>query len=798
MSSFGFLETFGRDLRYALRTIRKNPAFAVTAVLTLALGIGANTAIFTVVHAVLLKPLAYPDSERLVRITGGATAARFEAIRQARSFTGAGAANVFTESVTLSGADEPELLKGVRVSANFLGILGVAPLHGRGFLAEEESPGPQVAIISAELWQRRFGGDPRIVGGTATLGAAPCTIVGVLPAGFQFPFPGVDVWRPWQPDTIPDQARLNSPMLSVFGRLKSGVNLEQASAEVAVINRQYALAHPGKLDAKPNSAERVTPLKDSLVRNVRSILWMLFGAVGFVLIIACANVASLLLARATSRSREFAVRAALGAGRGRLAGQLLAESLLLAFAGGALGVLLATWSLGGIARLPGLELPRMGEIYLDGTVLAFAVAVSAATSLLFGLAPSLSASHLDLAAAMRAGADSRWPKRLALWLSPRGLLVVGQVALSIVLLIGAALLIESLARLRRVDPGFQAENLLTMQIALPQARYEELVRRVESIPGVRGAAVTLTLPMTGFAGTPVQGAGQPLLKLNERLIAILQSVTPGYFHTLGIPVKRGRDFAAQDALTAPPVAIINESLARRFWPAYPNGEDPVGRYVLAGANPEPLQIVGIVADVRQAGLANDAGPGVYRPRAQTPPMSAMFAVRTEGDPLRFVNAIRSQVMAIDRHQAITAVKTMEDVVDASEAQRRSIMILLGLFAGAGLLLAMVGIYGMVAYSVARRTKEVGIRRALGAQEGDILRLVLGQGLSLALAGAALGVGGALALTRLLTRLLFQVSATDPSIFAGITLLLILVTLAASYIPARRASRIDPTAALRAE
>jgi predicted permease len=370
------------------------------------------------------------------------------------------------------------------------------------------------------------------------------------------------------------------------------------------------------------------------------------------------------------------------------------------------------------------------------------------------------------------------------------------VALSIVLLIGAALLMESLARLRQVDPGFRAENLLTMQIALPPARHEELVRRVESVPGVRSAAVTLTLPMTGFAGTPVQVAGKPLLKLNERPIAILQSVTPGYFRTLGIPFRRGRDFAAQDASTAPQVAIINEGLARRFWPSYPNGEDPTGRYVLAGANPEPLQIVGIVADVRQAGLANDAGMGVYRPRAQTPPMSAMFAVRTEGDPLKFVNAIRSQVAAIDLHQTITAVKTMEEIVAASEGQRRSIMILLGLFAGAGLLLALVGMYGLIAYSVAQRTKEMGIRRALGAQQADVLRLVLGQGLRLTLAGAGLGIAGALALTRVLKGLLFGVSATDPSTFAGITLLLVLVALAASYIPAHRATLIDPAAALR--
>jgi predicted permease len=402
---------------------------------------------------------------------------------------------------------------------------------------------------------------------------------------------------------------------------------------------------------------------------------------------------------------------------------------------------------------------------------------------------------------MKAGGEAtgvRRPKRLFAWMNPRSVLVVGQVALSIVLLIGAALLVESLARLRRVDPGFDADNLLTMRIALPQARHQELVERVESIPGVRSAAVTLTLPMTGFAGTPVQPAAEPPAKLNERPIAILQSVTPGYFRTLGIPLRRGRDFGAQDNESAQAVAIVNERLARQFWPSYPDGEDPVGQSILAGASPEPLEIVGIVADVRQAGLAGDAGMGVYRPRAQTPPMSSMFAVRTMGDPLKFVNAIRAQVAAIDLHQTITAVRTMNDIVEDSEGQRRSVLILLGMFAGTGLLLAVVGVYGVISYSVLQRSQEVGIRRALGAQSRDILRLVLGQGLGLMLAGATLGIFAAAALTRLMESLLFQISATDPLTFAAVTLLLFLAGMTASYIPARRATRFEPTEALRGE
>jgi putative ABC transport system permease protein len=810
MSHTNFLDAVNRDLRYGLREIRNHPGFAVSSVLILALAIGANTAIFTVVNAVLLKPLSYQEPDRLVRISGGATSVRFEAIRHAQSFTGAAAFSVFTETATLSTAEGPEALKGARVSTNFLTVLGIAPLLGRSFLPDEEQPGPQVAMISEELWRRRFGADPQLAGKSARLGAAPCTIVGILPAGFQFPFPDVEVWRPWQPATVPLQSRINSPILNVFARLKPGIGLNQATAELAIVNRQYARTHPGMLDAKPNHPDFVTPMKDQLVRNIRSILWMLFGAVGFVLIIACANVASLLLARATSRSREFAVRAALGATRARIVRQLLTESLALAAVGGALGVLLAHWVLQGIMLMPGLDLPRKGEIHLDGAALGFAVALSTLTSLLFGLAPAFNASRLDVLSAIKANSEIAgvWSKRVAARLNPRGLLVIGQVALSIVLLIGAALLLQSLAHLRRVDPGFQPSHLLTMQIAPTPSRYdttaksfaffEELVERIESIPGVRSAAITLTLPMTGFAGSPIHVVGRPLLKLNERPIATVQNVTPGYFRTMGIELKRGRDFTRQDSMVAPGVAIISERLARQFWPAYPQGEDPVGHFVLAGASPDMLQITGIVADVRQASLADEGWPAIYRPRAQTIPLSAMVAVRTNGDPMKFVKAIRHEVMAIDPDQAISAVKSMEDVVDSSEGQRRSIVILLGSFAGTGLLLTVVGIYGVIACSMAQRTREIGIRGALGAQRSDILRLVLRQGLVLTLVGAAFGIGGAAALTRILTSLLFGMSATDPLTFAGVALLLIIVALAASYIPADRAARIDPAAALRAD
>src|SRR5579863_2735141 len=806
MSGMAHLESVGQDLLYALRTMRKNRVFTATAVLTLALGIGGNTAMFTVIRSVLLKPLAYPDPDRVVQISGGATSVRFEQIRaEARSYADVGAYRGGLQNITLSGGAEPEVLKGASVSANFLSILEVEPLLGRSFRPEEDSAaGPRVAMISAELWRRRFDGDQGILGKTATLAATPYTIVGVLPTGFQFPFPDADVWIARPTESI----NTLSPVLAVFGRLNPGVDLKQATAELAVLNQHYRTAHPGMLDGKPNTVEQVTPLRDRLVASVRFLLWMLFGAVAFVLLIACANVASLLLARAASRSREFAVRAAIGASRGRLIRQLLAESVVLAVAGGALGVLLARWSLIGIAHMSALDLPRAGEIQLDGLVLGFAVLLSIGTGVLFGLVPSLGASRPDLAAVLRASgeaAGSTGKKRVALGISARGALVIGQVALSMVLLIGAALLMQSLARLYGVSPGFNPSHLLALRISLPPSRYDtgqkqaaffdELARRVQVLPGVRSAAATWTLPFMGFARTPVQLANQPPQPLNQRPLALIQDVTPAYFRTLEIPLKRGREFSERDDAGAPPAAIITESLARVLWPAYPNGLDPVGQRILVGSKADPVEIVGVVADIHQA-LEVDPWPGVFRPFDQNPFAASSFAVRTAGDPLQFVHAVSDQVRAIDPDQPASEFKTMEDLMEAEGGQRRVILTLLGCFAGAALLLAVIGIYGVIAYSVAQRTQEVGIRRALGARHEDILRLVIGQGVALTLAGVALGIGGALALTRVMASLLFQTSTTDPAAFAGIAILFVIVALVASYIPARRATRIDPMSALR--
>jgi putative ABC transport system permease protein len=813
MRNIGALQNVMQDLVYAMRTMRRNPVFITTAILTLALSIGGNTAMFTVIHAVLLKPLPYQGSDRLVHISGGATPTRFAEMRTgARPFAELGA-YTGQESLTFS-ASEPEVLRGVHVSASFLQILGVDPMRGRGFHSEEDSPGGiPVAMISTELWQRRFAGDPQIIGKTASLGAVPYTIIGVLPPRFQFPFPGIDVWMtaPSEWAAFAPKSRALSPFLTVFGRLNPGVSLKEANAQLKVLRRQYAMAHPAMLDAKPKTPVEVTPMKDELVADVRSMLWMLFGAVGFVLMIACANVANLLLTRATAREREFAVRSALGAARTRLIGQLLAESTLLSVCGGALGILLAALSLRAIPTITALELPRMTEIRMDWMVLGFAAALSIATGLIFGLAPSLGASRPDLMHVLRASGEAGGKgasRNILAVLNVHSLLSVGQIALSIVLLIGAALLIESVAYLRNVQVGFNPVNLLTVSVNLPPSRYDtdqkiatffdELARHVGSLPGVRGAAVAMSVPMMSYPGTPVQDAAKPQLKLNERLIAKIFPITPGYFHTLEIPLKRGREFSDRDTKDGQRVAIVDENLARRFWPAYPAGLDPVGqRLLIGGVNAKPAEIVGIVADIHQnLDSQRDWQESVYVSFAQTPNPSAILAVRTAGAPLTFSRAVREQVRMLDQNQPVGVAQTMEDRVDAQVGQRRLLVALLGSFALVALLLALIGIYGVLAYSVAQRIQEVGIRRALGAQEADILRLITGQGVVLALAGVIVGLGGAVALTRVIRTLLFQVSPTDPVTFIGVASLFLLVALAASYIPARRATRIDPIAALR--
>jgi putative ABC transport system permease protein len=813
------LDVIIQDIRYAIRGLSSTPGFAAVAILSLTLGIGANTAMFTVIHAVLLKPLEYREPDRLVELSlansrklDTFTPVRYEELKAAvRPFMELGALG-FDQNMTLTGNSEPEKITAVRVSANFLNILGVTPSVGRGFIPEEDKPGGQpVAMLSTRLWQSRFQGDPLIAGKKVILDSVVYTVVGVLPSGFPFPSTGVDVWlpRPSEWSGVLAQYWFRTATLTGFARLGPQVGIQQAAAVLNALNHQYIVAHPEMPDANPSTIMRVAGLANRPVAGVRSMLWLLFGAVGFVLLIACVNLASLVLAKATSRSHEFVVRAALGATRGRLIAQLLVESLLLAFAGGAQGVFLARVGLAAISKMSAFHLPRSGEIRQDGTVLGFTVALSLITAVLFGLFPSLQVSRPDLANALRVSAEGAGfgpARRRLVWsrirFTNRGLLVIGQVALSIVLLIGAALLIKSLARLRSVDPGFQTANLLAMQIALPPTHYagqkrvaffEGVVDRVKALPGVHDATVALTLPTMPFQLTTVQVSERPAVAFTQRPSVEQQTVVGDYFGTLGVPLRRGRVFTEHDLKNGPPVLVINETLARHFWPEYPLGRDPLGQHLQLGTY--AVEIVGIAQDVRES-LAFDAPPEVYFPARFSPPQTAYLVVRTGGDPRQYIKIVRSQVAAIDRNLAVSQVKTMDDLFDASLGQQLLTMTLLTSFSCMGLLLVVVGIYGVIAYSVVQRTQEFGIRRALGAQNTDILALVVREGLSLTLIGIALGVGGALALTRVMRSLLFHVSATDPVIFAAMAILLVVVGVAASLIPASSASRIDPMAALR--
>lgn len=806
MSAATLLDTLARDVSYTVRTLRKDRAFAITAIITLALGIGADTAVFTVVRAVLLRPLAYREPDRLVLVTGGATPIRWDEIQKsARNYAAIGDYYAHADDVALTGAFVPEVIKQARVSANFLSILGAEPLIGRSFTAEEDSKGgPPVVIISSNLWQRRFGADPQIVGRTIDVAGFPHTVVGIMPADFRFPYPDVDVWFP-QPakDVTP-----LSPLLAVFGRLSTGVTLAQASAELQVMNAQYAAAHPGMLDTKPDKPARVEPLKESLVAEVRGILWMLFGAVTFVLLIACANIAGLLLARAISRSREFAVRAALGASRARVVAQVLVESVTLSLVAAIVGTALARWILHAIAltSLTRAELPRIGEIHLDPVVLGFAVALSTAVGVLFGLLPSLTASRLDLNAVLKSRGESPAAMRRFRWFNTRSALVAGQVALSLVLLSGTALLIRSLVRLSHVDPGFDSSNLLTFRVSLspthyskPEmltAFYDQVLQRIDSVPGVRSSSLSLTLPMMGFPMMPVQPADAPLRKLNERPLGMIQFITPEFFHTLGIPLRSGREFRSRDKTGEQPVTIIDEALARKLWPTYPQF-NPIGQHLLMGSRTTQYEIVGVVGDVRQS-LDGEPTASMYWSAYQASSPTMMVAVRTETDPERYAESMRRAVLAVNPAQPISAVHTVTELAEQEEGRRRLVLAVLGAFAVVAVLLTMIGIYGTITYWVVQRTGELGIRRALGAPNRHILWLVVGRGLGVTSVGLILGLSGAFALTRLIQSLLFQIHPNDPATLGTVALVTVALSLAATYLPARRAAAVDPMKALRLE
>jgi len=810
---------FMTDVRYGVRTLARNPGFGAIVIVLLAIGIGANTTMFSVLHSVLVQPLAYPDSDRVVfigRVDAGRGAwlslPRVEDTRSSvTSFQGFGAylANR-AEDVTFAGRGEPEVLRGARVSANFLDILQVRPVVGRSFLAEEDTPGgAPVAMISADLWRRRFGASASIDGLAATLNSVPHAIVGVLPDDFRFPYPDVDVWltQPNQTPTLPAQFRACCVGLFGVARLKPGVTLEQARADIGVASARYEAERPKALD---RGALRISPLKDELTTNVSTMLWMLLAAVGFVLLIACANVATLLMERATSRAQEFAIRSALGARRARLIRQLLTESLILSVTGGALGLLLTWAAMGFVTRSTAFDLPRADDVSISGTVLLFTVALSLATGLLFGMLPALQILQPRLMNMLRQsgaiGAGSGGTMRR--WVSPRGALVVTQVALSLVLLVGATLMMKSLSQLAGVDSGFPTQGLLTMRVPLPAARYdsaekrasffERLARGIEAIPSIRGSVVTRTLPATNTLGTNLQIEGQEIPKPGH-VGLLLQSVTPGFFHVLGVRVARGREFTPRDNTpTSVPVAIVNESFARRFWPAYPDSVEPLGKRIKVPIiSKEPFEIVGVVADVRQAGPSGEMSAQFYVPNAMYPPQSAYLAIRADGDPLLAMSAIRDAVRQVDPDQSVADIRTMNEILERSVGRQHLAAQLLGTFAGTALLLALVGLYGTLAYSVAQRAQEIGIRRALGAGQMSVLSMVLGQALRLTLLGVAFGVAAAFAVTRVLESFLFHVSTTDPAAFVGAAMMFMLVALLAALIPAWRAARIDPAKELRA-
>ncbi|MBV9927382.1 MAG: ABC transporter permease [Acidobacteria bacterium] len=810
---FGMLGDFGHDLRYGVRTLWKNKSFTAVAVVALALGIGANSAIFSVVNTVLLRPLPYKEPERLVMVWEDnskigyprdtpAPANYADWRDQNQVFEGMAA--TADQSFNLTGAGEPERFDGKRVSANFFSLLGVEPQLGRGFMPEEDLNGAnRVVVLSHGLWQRRFGSDAGLLGKTVTLNGEPYTVVGVMPQGFQFLNEDVGMWVPIA--FTPQQANnRNSHYLKVVARLRPGVTVERAQAEMSTIATRLQQQYP---DANTDLGAGVVSLHEEVVGDIRPALLVLLGAVGFVLLVACANVANLLLARAAVRQKEIALRTALGASRLRIVRQFLTESVLLAAVGGLVGLLLSVWGVTLLRSFIPENISQVKAISVDARVLGFTVLVTLLTGLVFGLAPALQASRFNLNETLKEGgrdaAAARGGNRI------RGLLVVAEVAVSLVLLVGAGLLINSFMRLRNVDPGFRTENLLTMGVVLPQQKYPDaarraafytdMIRRVEALPGVRSAAVTNWIPLVSQGdsiGVTIEGQPAPTGKPH---IIVTRVVSPHYFDAMGIQLLQGRGFEeGRDRVDSPCVVVVSEAVARKYWP----NESPLGKRLAPGTvetEADWCQVVGLVRDVRQFELAAESKPLMYLSYGQ----AGFFAprhlvVKTEGDPLALAGTVRKTVWEVDRDQPVSNIRTMEDVLAESIARQRFSTLLLGVFAGVALVLAAVGIYGVMSYSMAQRTREIGIRMALGASKWHVLKLAVGQGLKLVAVGVGLGLAGAFALTRLMSSLLYGVSATDPATLVTISLVLVAVALLASYLPARRAAKVDPLIALRYE
>lgn len=807
------MEILWQDIRYGFRMLRKNPGFTAVAVLTLAFGIGANTTIFSVVYGVLLKPLPYSEPGQLVQlradwsgspstVIGSSTFIEVRAQSQSLACIAAYSGG----DMTLTGAGSAQQVVAGAVTADFFPLLGVQPAWGRNFTREEDTPnGPKAAILGHGLWQSRFGGDTDVLGRTITLNEQSYTVVGILPARFQYPEP-FQLWIPLAlGETGAALASYGEGMilLKAIARLKPGVTLSQAQAELRTMAQR-------EQPPRPDEAQVVSlvTLHEQVVGDVRGALLVLLGTVALVLLIACANVANLQLARAAARQREVAVRAALGAARWRIVRGLLTESVLLALAGGGLGLLLAFWGVRALGQWSGASLPSMHGIGIDTWVLAFTLGVSVITGLAFGLAPAVQAWRTDVNAALKEeGRGDTGGHRNRL----RHLLVVSEVALALVLLIGAGLLIKSFSRLMEVHPGFRTAGVLTFQVTLtgresaPQIVnfVEQIVERVKALPGVQTAAATDSLPLTDLARIGVaEIEGRPPIDFSqvergEVTPVSRPTVTCDYFHAMGISVKKGRPFTSQDARPPAGSVIVNEAFERHFFP----DESAVGKRIRLMPGPAEARwqtVVGVVSDVRQSGLSRDVMPHVYSPDLEDMDGAMSFVVRVTGEPAGLISAVRAVVAEVEPNQALYNVMTMEQRLANTTTSRRLNTVLLGSFAAVALLLAVVGIYGVMSYAVTQRTREIGMRMALGARPGSVMRLVMGQGMRVVLIGAGLGLVGALALARVLRNLLFEVAPTDPATFVCVTLLLSAVALLACYVPARRAARIDPMEALRCE
>ncbi len=811
------------DIKHALQMFTKSPGFTLAAVSALALGIGANTAIFSVVNAVLLKPLGYPDADRIMTVVqtgpeGNAVPTSVpefrEYERQTSIFKDVAAYDFGGPGFNVTGG-QPEQVHGIHVTEAYFRVFGAPVMLGRTFTPQEDAPnGGNVVVLSYGLWQRKFGGNPNVIGSSLSLGNEPYTIVGVLGKAFSTD-PLADIWLPFQ---FPAVSTNHGHYFLAAAMLKPGVTLEQANAQMKLAGTEYHRLYP---ESNPKQTFGVEQLRDTIVGDVRQLLLVLLGAVGMVLLIACANVANLLLVRATGRKREFAIRAALGASRARIVRQLLTESVLLATAGGAAGLALGFAGVRALLAVSPPGLPRIGEkgaaVGVDWRVLIFTLGVSMLTGIVFGLFPALSASRADLNSALkessnRSGTGFRQSKA-------RSLLVVSEVSLALVLLVGSALLIRTFVALHGVDPGFNPHNVLTMEMSLTGDRFQKTagvaqlgrdgLDRLKAIPGVEDATFTCCLPLAGQFGLPFTIVGRPVQNQKDTPGAGWMSTTPGYYNTFKIPILRGRDFTDQDTASSTPVALINQALAKQYWP----NQNPVGQQIVIGHGvgpefEEPARvIIGVVGDTHEGGLEHDPGQMMIVPQAQvTDGLTALnarilpmvWAIRARGDPRQAIAAMTEQLRLASGGFAVTQVRTMDEMVSTSTARQSFNMLLLTIFGGIALVLAAIGIYGLMAYSVAQRTQEMGIRMALGADRAVIRKLVVWQGMKLAVVGVVLGVAAAFGLTRLMASLLFGVKTWDPAVFVTVPVILTAVALVAVWLPATRASRLDPMQALRVE